>query len=84
MDDYVILCNTRWQLKKAIAKMKVVLEALHCRVHPKKRFIGNTKRRFDFLGYWFQAGRKLRASNVSINRFHNKLRRLYERGVDEK
>ena len=83
MDDYVILCKTRWQLKKAIAKMQVVLKILRCRVHPNKRFIGNTKRRFNFLGYWFQAGRKLRASNVSINRFHNKLCRLYERGVDQ-
>ena len=84
MDDYVILCNTRWQLRKAIVNMQVVLKTLRCRVHPNKRFIGNTKRRFNFLGYWFQAGRKLRASKVSINRFHNKLRRLYERGVDEK
>ena len=82
MDDYVILCKSRWQLKKAIAAMHCVLKQLHCRVHPNKRFIGKTTRRFDFLGYSFKADSKLRASNVSIDRFHNRLRRLYERGAD--
>ena len=82
MDDYVILCTSRWQLKKAIAAMHRILKGLHCRVHPNKRYIGKTTRRFDFLGYSFQAHCKLKAGGVSINRFHNRLRRLYERGAD--
>ena len=40
MDDFVILCKTRWQLKKTIAKMHQILEALEITVHPDKRFIG--------------------------------------------
>jgi len=51
MDDYVILCTSRWQLKKAIAAMYRVLKGLHCQVHPNKRFMGKTTRRFDFI-FW--------------------------------
>ena len=44
MDDCIILCHTRWQLRVAIAKMHRVLAELQCRVHPNKRFIGATTR----------------------------------------
>ena len=83
MDDYVILRKTRWKLRKAMAKIQVILKTLRCRVHPKKRFTGNTKRWFNLFVYWLQPDRKLRASNVSINRFHNKLCRLYEQEVGQ-
>jgi RNA-directed DNA polymerase len=82
MDDFIILCHTRWQLRVAIAKMHRVLAVLQCRVHPNKRFIGATTRGFDFLGYQFQSGRKLRPSKVSLCRFYTRIRRLHEQGVD--
>ena len=83
MDDFIILCHTRWQLRQAIAKMHRVLAALQCKIHPDKRFIGPTTRRFDFLGYQFQSGRKLRPSPTSLCRFYTRIRRLYEQGADQ-
>ena len=82
MDDFVILCKSRWQLKKAIAKMHRVLETLKLTVHPDKRFIGKTIRGFDFLGIQFQQGRKLRPSKESYRRLRINARRLHGQGVD--
>jgi len=45
-----------------------VLDVLKLTVHPDKRYIGTTKRRFDFLGYRLHPGRKLRTSRQSLNR----------------
>jgi len=40
MDDFIILCHTRWQLRVAIAKMHCVLAVLQCRVHPNNGYVG--------------------------------------------
>ncbi len=82
MDDFVILCKSRWQLKKAIAKMHQILEALEITVHPDKRFIGKTIRGFDFLRVQFQQGRKLLPSKESYRRLRINARRLHEQGAD--
>jgi RNA-directed DNA polymerase len=79
MDDYVIVCHKRWQLKRALVLMYRVLNDLGLQVHPDKRFIGRCERGFDFLGYQFQPGRKLRPSLVSRRRCLTNARRLYER-----
>ena len=42
------------EVEKTIAKMKVVLDALHCCVNPKKRILVNNQKRFDFLGVGFK------------------------------
>ena len=83
MDDYVILCKSRWQLRKAISHMYRVLKALQLNVHPDKRFIGKTKRGFDFLGYQFKQGRLLRPSKESYRRLRTNARAPHERGVDQ-
>ena len=82
MDDVVLLAKTRWQLRRAIAALHVVLGSLHLRLHRVKRFIGRTSAGFDFLGYRLHPGRKLRPSKESLRRLRARARRLYEREGD--
>ena len=79
MDDYVIFAPTRHKLRKAIKLMYVVLDELKVDVHPKKRFIGPTRRGFDFLGYWLEPHRPLTPSQVSLTRLTDRSRQLLER-----
>ena len=82
MDDFVIFSPTRHKLKAVIRQMYRVLDQLKLNVHPNKRFIGTTKRGFDFLGYRFHPNRKLRPAEVSLNRLFERARRLQEQGAD--
>jgi RNA-directed DNA polymerase len=82
MDDFVLLARTRWQLRRAIAEVHAVTGPIGLRMHPDKRFIGSLSRGFDFLGYQFHPGRKLRPSGVSHCRLRERARRLYEQGGD--
>ena len=79
MDDYVIFAPTRHKLRKAIKLMYAVLDDLKVEVHPKKRFIGTTKRGFDFLGYWLEPHRPLTPSQVSLTRLIDRSHQLLER-----
>ena len=79
MDDYVIFAPTRHKLRKAIKQMYAVLDDLKVEVHPKKRFIGTTRRGFDFLGYWLEPHRPLMPSQVSLTRLIDRSRQLLER-----
>jgi len=79
MDDYVIFAPTRHKLRKAIKLMYIVLDELKVDVHPKKRFIGPTRRGFDFLGYWLEPHRPLTPSQVSLTRLTDRSRQLLER-----
>ena len=82
MDDFVLLARTRWQLRRAIAEVHAVTGPIGLRMHPDKRFIGSLSRGFDFLGYQFHPGRKLRPSAVSHRRLRERARRLHEQGGD--
>jgi hypothetical protein len=79
IDDYVIFAPTRHKLRKAIKKMYAVLDDLKVKVHPKKRFIGTTRRGFDFLGYWLEPHKPLTPSQVSLSRLIERPRQLQER-----
>jgi hypothetical protein len=79
MDDYVIFAPTRHKLRKAIKQMYAVLDDLKVKVHPKKRFIGTTRRGFDFLGYWLEPHKPLTPSQVSLSRLVERSRQLQER-----
>ena len=81
MDDFVILAQSRHQLRRAIRTVHSVLADLKLTLHPTKRFIGRTSKGFDFLGYQIQPGRKLRPSATSLHRLTERARRLYEQGA---
>ena len=81
MDDILILTRTRWQLRRAIATLRRMLGELDLELHPEKRFIGRTTAGFDFLGYRFHSGRRLRPSAQSLKRLLTRSRRLHEQGA---
>ncbi len=84
VDDVVLLARSRWQLRRAIARLHAILSRLGLRTHRKKKcFIGQPLQGFDFLGYRFHPRRRLRASRESLRRFRTRARRLYEQGADE-
>ena len=83
MDDFVIFAPTRHKLRVALRVMYQVLDDLKLIVHPDKRYIGTTKRGFDFLGYRLHPGRKLRPASQSISRLLQRACLLYEQGVDK-
>ncbi|GAG33725.1 unnamed protein product, partial [marine sediment metagenome] len=78
MDDFIILSKTRWHLRKAISRLNEVISSLKLTLHPEKKFIGKINKGFDFLGYQFKPGRKLRPSKISLQRFAEHARQLYE------
>ena len=79
MDDYVIFAPTRHKLRIAIKRMYTVLDDLKVEVHPKKRFVGKTRRGFDYLGYWLEPNKPLLPSQVSLSRLIDRSRQLQER-----
>jgi len=82
MDDFVIFAPTRHKLRKAINQMYGVLDNLKVHVHPKKRFIGPTRKGFDFLGYWLEPDKPLTASPVSLSRLIERSHQLHEQIAD--
>lgn len=55
MDDWLILCPSRWMMRCAVKLMHQTLAALGLRTHPDKTFIGRVCRGFDFLGVQYQS-----------------------------
>jgi hypothetical protein len=64
----------------AIKKLSVCsVKSLGLHLHQKeKRFVGRIEKGFDFLGYHFNPGRKLRPSAESLRRLVIRAGRLYE------
>jgi hypothetical protein len=50
MDDWVIFCNNRWDLRKVVKQVYAVLHALRVTVAEDKSYIGKASKGFDFLG----------------------------------
>lgn len=60
-----------------------ITKSLGLRLHQQeKRFIGRSEKGFDFLGYHFQSGQKLRPSAESLRRLVERARWLYEQKGD--
>ncbi len=80
-DDILILSSTRWKLKKAIRVLNKTFNELGLEQHPDKTLVGRTERGFDFLGYFFKPG-FISVSRQAIDRFKERIARLYEQGAD--
>ncbi|MEM9281592.1 MAG: reverse transcriptase/maturase family protein [Verrucomicrobiota bacterium] len=83
MDDWVILAETRWKLRRAIRIMNETLDELSLQQHPDKTWVGPTERGFEFLGYQFASDGSLFPSERALARRAEKLSRLYEQGADD-
>lgn len=83
MDDWVILSNTRWKLRKAVRCVNQMLAKLKVQQHPDKTFIGLISRGFDFLGYAFSSNGLISVAQKTIERCVERANRLYEQGADQ-
>jgi hypothetical protein len=76
MHDLLILTQTRWQLKRAVAEMNQWFEKAGLQQHPDKTFIGRIERGFDWLGYQFNESGLVRPAQKSTMKFTLNIRRL--------
>jgi len=61
-DDFVILCRTEDEALAALRQVEAWVSANGLRLHPDKTRVGDSRQPgegFDFLGYRFEAGRRL-------------------------
>ncbi|MGH8857243.1 MAG: group II intron reverse transcriptase/maturase [Polaromonas sp.] len=61
-DDAVVLCRSREEAQAALARMRAWVSANGLTLHPDKTHIGDCREAgqgFEFLGYRFEAGRRL-------------------------
>ena len=78
MDDLLILTRTRWQLKRAVARMNAWFAQGGLEQHPDKTFIGRIERGFDWLGYQFDAKGLCGVAARALMNLSHKLHRLLE------
>jgi RNA-directed DNA polymerase len=83
MDDWIVLAESRWKLRRAVKVMNAVLAELHLEQHPDKTFIGRVERGFDFLGFDFSPAGVTGSSERSEARYTENISRLYEQGASE-
>ena len=75
-DDFVILCRTREEADAALERVRTWVTANGLTLHPDKTHVGNCMNEgegFDFLGYRFEAGRRL-VREKSMKTFKDKVR----------
>ncbi len=83
MDDWVIVCKNRWDLRNTVKRVYAVLHALRVEVAPDKTYIGKASKGFDFLGKRILPIGIL-PSTAALSRFHHNTTRLYEQGASKR
>jgi len=61
-DDAVVLCRSREEAESALARMRAWVSENGLTLNPDKTHVGDCRedgQGFEFLGYWFEAGRRL-------------------------
>ena len=84
MDDWVVLCKTRYQLRDVVRLMNHSLTKVKQHKHPYKTYIGRIKSGgFDFLGYRIVPDKKEKVTLAwkTIANHIGKLKQLYEQGA---
>jgi len=77
-DDFVILCRTAQEAEAALRRATAWVADNGLRLHPDKTRIGDCRepgQGFDFLGYRFEAGRRL-VRQKSLRAFKDKVRAM--------
>lgn len=80
MDDWIVLCKTKYQLRKVIKITHQILNQLKLSLHPDKTTIGKIENEFDFLGFHF-ASENLSVAKACVNKAISKMQQLYEQGA---
>lgn len=80
-DDFVILCRTEEEALAALRQVEAWVAANGLTLHPDKTRVGDSRQPgqgFDFLGYRFEAGRRL-VRKKSLKALRDKVRSLTSR-----
>jgi RNA-directed DNA polymerase len=75
-DDFVILCRTEAEARDALRQVETWVAENGLTLHPDKTRVGDSRQPgqgFDFLGYRFEAGRRL-VRQKSLRAFRDKVR----------
>ncbi|MCK5921490.1 MAG: group II intron reverse transcriptase domain-containing protein, partial [Methylococcales bacterium] len=83
MDDWVIVCKTRWGLRTISKQVYAVLKSLRVDVHPDKTYLGKAQKGFDFLGFRVTPT-STHPSTQSVSRRDKKITQLYEQGASKR
>lgn len=78
MDDFLVLAEKRWPLRRAIADLNGYLHTEGFERHPDKTQTGRLARGFDGCGIDFTAGQPVRISDRSMEKHRDRCRRLDE------
>lgn len=86
MDDFLLLSQTRWGLRRAIRRLHQFMQPQGFAMHPDKTQLGRLANGFDWLGIWFGPEGPSIAPRALNNHQQRRLR-LYEqarnRGLSE-
>jgi hypothetical protein len=82
MDDWIVLVNTRAQLRKVIKITHQILKTLKLSMHPKKTFIGCIEKGFAFLGIQWNQNPEI--ASESTKKHHIKLALRYAQNASLK
>jgi len=77
MDDIIVFCKTRWQLRCAVRLINNQLSQLKLTKALDKTFTGKISKGFDFLGYRYD-GATLKLAVKTLHNMTQKWRQLYE------
>lgn len=83
MDDWVIFCKNRYDLRKIVKQVYAVLHVLRVDIAPKKTYIGKASKGFDFLGKRILPIGILPSASA-LSRLQKNTVRLYEQGATKK
>jgi RNA-directed DNA polymerase len=75
-DDFVVMCKSREEAEAALAEIRAWVADNGLRLHPDKTHVGDCRQPgegFEFLGYRFEAGRRL-VRKKSLTRFKDNIR----------
>jgi RNA-directed DNA polymerase len=75
-DDFVVMCKSREEAEAALAEIRAWAADNGLRLHPDKTHVGDCRQPgegFEFLGYRFEAGRRL-VRKKSLTRFKDNIR----------
>ena len=78
MDDFMILAEQRWPLRRAIAHLRAALAAMGFELHPDKTRIGRLARGVDWLGGWFNQHGRVGIAPRGLQLYRTRTLRLYE------
>ena len=77
-DDFVILCKTESEAKKALELVRNFLDGMKLEMSPEKTKISHFSKGFDFLGFTIKS-RSIRMKTKSMEKFKNNVRNITTR-----